>query len=74
MRDDPIPDDPINEELGADRIRGLVSVRDLGGAPGTQCLMGSHVRMVDDASYVALCLWSGPRWLSRFERPIHRVA
>ncbi len=63
-RDDPIRDDPINEELGGDG-HGLGSVgRDPGGAPGAQHLMGSRPRMVHEPVTV-FALWVYSQQLSQ---------
>jgi hypothetical protein len=62
------------EDIGGERTLGLGCVRfrrDPGGAPGTQPLLGSRTRMVDDAT--ALVLW-GVQRLSRSERLIYRSA
>ena len=56
------------EQSGGDRTRGhrcVRCVRDSGGA-GTQPLGGSRIRMDDDATAFALCLYLW-RQLSRFE-------
>jgi hypothetical protein len=58
-------DDPIDEELGGDCKRVLVGGgRDLGGARGTQHLMGSCTRMANGVRVFALWVF---RAISRFE-------
>jgi hypothetical protein len=62
------PNDPIYEELGGNRIRGLVGVGcDPGGAPDAQHLMGSHIRFHNTVNDVNIALWVYLRQLSRFE-------
>ena len=57
------------EHSGGDRTRGHCCgccVRDSGGAPGTQPIRGSRIRMDEDATAFALCLYFW-RQLSRLE-------